>query len=256
MLYSRPDLMHRILAGQRRRGGAVPERADRRRRAGGDDLRQLGRRAGRRRLPGIQPGLHRARAGAAQARARRRDACRASSSPRAAACGWRRWPALDCDVLGLDWTVNLGTARARGRRPGKALQGNLDPNVLFAPPEADRRRSGDACSTASARPHRRDGTGPDAHLQPGPRHQPVHPAGARGRAGGGGARPFARGCAAEPLDAGRGAALGAESPESGLFGHAAENVRCRLDLCTKLCCGAPMQFRRSARPAIKSDSDR
>ncbi|MDM0037092.1 uroporphyrinogen decarboxylase [Variovorax sp. J22P271] len=43
---------------------------------------------------------------------------------------------LDCEVLGLDWTVNLGQARARvGEGPrGKALQGNIDPNVLFAPP--------------------------------------------------------------------------------------------------------------------------
>jgi uroporphyrinogen decarboxylase len=38
------------------------------------------------------------------------------------------------DVVGLDWTVNLGAARARiGDRV--ALQGNLDPNVLFAGPE-------------------------------------------------------------------------------------------------------------------------
>jgi uroporphyrinogen decarboxylase len=38
------------------------------------------------------------------------------------------------DVVGLDWTVNLGQARRRvGDRV--ALQGNLDPNVLFAPPE-------------------------------------------------------------------------------------------------------------------------
>ena len=38
------------------------------------------------------------------------------------------------DVVGLDWTVNLGAAR---RRIGSlaALQGNLDPNVLFASPE-------------------------------------------------------------------------------------------------------------------------
>jgi uroporphyrinogen decarboxylase len=45
---------------------------------------------------------------------------------------------LDCHALGLDWTVNLGRARAQvGEGPdGKALQGNIDPNVLFAPPEA------------------------------------------------------------------------------------------------------------------------
>jgi uroporphyrinogen decarboxylase len=50
----------------------------------------------------------------------------------------REMGALDCEVLGLDWTVNLGTARAllgEGAQ-GKALQGNLDPNVLFAPPAA------------------------------------------------------------------------------------------------------------------------
>jgi uroporphyrinogen decarboxylase len=44
---------------------------------------------------------------------------------------------LDCEVLGLDWTVNLGAARAlvggAENGPGKALQGNIDPNVLFAP---------------------------------------------------------------------------------------------------------------------------
>ena len=42
---------------------------------------------------------------------------------------------LPCDVLGVDWTVNLGRARAMVGGdvggPGKALQGNLDPNVLF-----------------------------------------------------------------------------------------------------------------------------
>jgi len=39
-----------------------------------------------------------------------------------------------CDVVGLDWTMNLGKARAMvGDRV--ALQGNLDPNVLFAQPE-------------------------------------------------------------------------------------------------------------------------
>ena len=44
---------------------------------------------------------------------------------------------LDCDVLGLDWTTNLGQARTRIGENGphaKALQGNIDPNVLFASP--------------------------------------------------------------------------------------------------------------------------
>ena len=73
---------------------------------------------------------------------------------------------LDCDVLGLDWTMNLGRARqivqqavaenattniaasagassASGQKhtesaTPKALQGNIDPNVLFAPPETIR----------------------------------------------------------------------------------------------------------------------
>ncbi|MGM9483039.1 uroporphyrinogen decarboxylase [Roseateles sp. NT4] len=45
--------------------------------------------------------------------------------------------AAGADVVGLDWTMNLASARARvGDRV--ALQGNLDPNVLFAPPEAVR----------------------------------------------------------------------------------------------------------------------
>jgi len=38
------------------------------------------------------------------------------------------------DVVGLDWTVNLGAARRRVD-DRVALQGNLDPAVLFAPPE-------------------------------------------------------------------------------------------------------------------------
>jgi uroporphyrinogen decarboxylase len=42
--------------------------------------------------------------------------------------------AIGPDVVGLDWTVNLAQARQRiGDRV--ALQGNLDPNVLFAQPD-------------------------------------------------------------------------------------------------------------------------
>jgi uroporphyrinogen decarboxylase len=44
------------------------------------------------------------------------------------------------DAVGLDWTVNLSAARARvGHKV--ALQGNLDPNVLFATPEQIRAES-------------------------------------------------------------------------------------------------------------------
>jgi uroporphyrinogen decarboxylase len=42
---------------------------------------------------------------------------------------------LDVDVVGVDWRTPLGTAR-RVIGPGKAVQGNLDPAALFAPPEA------------------------------------------------------------------------------------------------------------------------
>jgi len=42
---------------------------------------------------------------------------------------------LDCDVLGLDWTMNLGKARSIVGTD-KSLQGNIDPNILFAPPAA------------------------------------------------------------------------------------------------------------------------
>ncbi len=41
---------------------------------------------------------------------------------------------IGCDAVGLDWTIDIGEAR---RRVGDkvALQGNLDPSVLFATPE-------------------------------------------------------------------------------------------------------------------------
>ena len=71
--------------------------------------------------------------------------------------------ALDCDVLGLDWTVNLARARALvggvENGPGKALQGNLDPNVLFAQPTqiaAEAAKVLDSFGT----PYQGKGTGP------------------------------------------------------------------------------------------------
>ena len=65
------------------------------------------------------------------------------------------------DVVGVDWTVNLADAR---RRVGKrvALQGNLDPNVLFAPPDAIEREAV-AVLDSFGRPQRADG-GWDGHI--------------------------------------------------------------------------------------------
>jgi uroporphyrinogen decarboxylase len=65
------------------------------------------------------------------------------------------------DVVGLDWTVNLGAARSKvGAKV--ALQGNLDPNILFAPPEAVA-REGVAVLDSFGRPQRADG-GWDGHI--------------------------------------------------------------------------------------------
>ena len=65
------------------------------------------------------------------------------------------------DVVGLDWTVNLGQARrAVGDRV--ALQGNLDPSVLFAPPEVVA-REGQAVLDSFGPPQRADG-GWDGHI--------------------------------------------------------------------------------------------
>ena len=127
MLYARPDLMHRILAINADAVARLPERADRRRRAGGDGLRQLGRRARRRRLPGASAWPTRERVLRQLKREPTAGACRRSSSPRAAGRGSRQ----------------IARARRRRRRrrldgrprrgaraasaTGVALQGNLDP---------------------------------------------------------------------------------------------------------------------------------
>jgi uroporphyrinogen decarboxylase len=42
--------------------------------------------------------------------------------------------AIGCDALGVDWTTDLSSARA-AVDDRVALQGNLDPSALFAPPE-------------------------------------------------------------------------------------------------------------------------
>jgi uroporphyrinogen decarboxylase len=65
---------------------------------------------------------------------------------------------LDCNALGLDWTVNLTKARAIAGG-SKALQGNLDPNVLFAQP-AQIEAEVIKVLNAFGSPHTGSGTGP------------------------------------------------------------------------------------------------
>ena len=65
---------------------------------------------------------------------------------------------LDCNVLGLDWTVNLGKARTLVGQH-KALQGNIDPNVLFANPAQIEAEVAKVLNSFGA-PHTGSGTGP------------------------------------------------------------------------------------------------
>ncbi len=55
--------------------------------------------------------------------------------------GWlERIAAIDCDAVGLDWTVDIASARARiGAQV--ALQGNLDPAILLSSPKAIEREA-------------------------------------------------------------------------------------------------------------------
>ena len=74
------------------------------------------------------------------------------------------------DVIGLDWRVDLAEAWER-LGPGVAVQGNLDPAVLFAPIEEVRRQA----SAVLERRRRPAG----AHLQPRPRDHAAHAGGPR-----------------------------------------------------------------------------
>lgn len=63
----------------------------------------------------------------------------------------RKLADLKCDVLGVDWTKSIGdAAREAG---GKAVQGNLDPCVLFAPQDVIKRETQRILDEVGGRPH-------------------------------------------------------------------------------------------------------
>ena len=65
---------------------------------------------------------------------------------------------LDCNALGVDWTVNLAQARALVGNT-HALQGNLDPMALFAGPEQVAAEAVRVLEAFGA-PHQGEGVGP------------------------------------------------------------------------------------------------
>jgi uroporphyrinogen decarboxylase len=58
--------------------------------------------------------------------------------------------AAGADVVGVDWRVPL--AAAVGRVPGRALQGNLDPTLVFAPPAVLTARAEEVLEAGAAAP--------------------------------------------------------------------------------------------------------
>ncbi|NJK35479.1 MAG: uroporphyrinogen decarboxylase [Oscillatoriales cyanobacterium SM2_2_1] len=63
-----------------------------------------------------------------------------------------RMPLSGVDVISLDWTVSMDEARQQ-LGPDVAVQGNLDPGVLFAPPEVIRDRILEVIKQAGDRRH-------------------------------------------------------------------------------------------------------
>src|SRR5205823_5041165 len=57
-----------------------------------------------------------------------------------------------CDVVGLDWRVDLAAARAR-LGPGRPVQGNLDPVALLSTPEVVSRKARAIVAAGGRRGH-------------------------------------------------------------------------------------------------------
>ena len=118
---ARPDLMHRILAVNADAVAAYLNAQIDAGAPGRDGLSTAGA-ACWPTAPSSSSAWPTRSAGAGATQDRTRRACRASSSPRAAGCGWTRSQPAAPTSSGLDWTVNLGARRARARSAPRALQ--------------------------------------------------------------------------------------------------------------------------------------
>ena len=145
-LYAQPQAAERLLDKPGRRHGGVPGRAGAGRRAGPDAVRVLG---GTARAPRIQP-LRAARRAADHGGAARAGVPLIYYVNQGSAL-MGRWRDLDVDVIGVDWRSALAQVR-RILGPGKAVQGNLDPAALFAPPAELRRHADAVLDEAGAAP--------------------------------------------------------------------------------------------------------
>ncbi len=150
MLYSRPDLMHRILEINAQ---AVTTYLNAQIRAGAQAVMIFDTWGGNLTTAGYEEFAlaysRRVIAGLVKENEGRKVPCILFTK------GGGQWlevmAATGCDALGIDWSTDLGAARARvGAQV--ALQGNLDPAVLFAPPDkirAEARRVLDAFGPGS-----------------------------------------------------------------------------------------------------------
>jgi uroporphyrinogen decarboxylase len=145
MLYARPDLLHRILDVNAR---AVADYLNAQIEAGAQAVMIFDTWGGQLSHPGYEE-FSLAYSRRVIARLKKEAAGRRVPSilfTKGGASWLEAMAASGCDAVGLDWTVDGAAARARvGSRV--ALQGNLDPAALFAPPErvrAEARRVLDA----------------------------------------------------------------------------------------------------------------
>ncbi len=88
-------------------------------------------------------------------------------------CDWLEDMAnADCDAIGLDWKMDMGAARRRvGSRV--ALQGNMDPCVLYAPPERIREEVARILESFGPHPGHVFNLGHGIHPQVDPEHAAV-----------------------------------------------------------------------------------